>query len=100
MNCEYCNQPVKVNEMCRGCGAKADPPEWTRGYPFEHEGYIVWPLNHCGGYLLQFVIYLGMKQVGMIEKNIREISQMEGYGEGIDIFPDIFDEWISANAQA
>ena len=100
MKCEYCDREVQVNKYCRGCGWKAEPPEWERAEPFEYEGYIVWPLRHWLGDMIEFCFYRGRHLEGKHMVSREVIMCRPEYNEGADVFPEIFDEWrlsVAAN---
>ena len=94
MRCEYCGRhDALLKKPCLGCGRVAEEQEWTRAEPFEYKGYIVWPLRHYLMDMIEFCFYRGRYLEGKHLVSRERIQSHPGYHEGIDIFPQIFDEW-------
>lgn len=97
--CVYCGREGRIGTNCRGCGAKLEPPEWTRGEYFEHGGYIVWPIRHYLNDLVEFCFYRGRYLEGKYGVSREQVMNKPGWSEGVDIFPEIFEEWQKHRAQ-
>lgn len=93
MKCEYCGRGVKRNENCRGCGARAEPPEWERGEAFGYRDYVVWPLRNFLINAVDFYFYHGKHLEGIYRVYMMDIYDRPDYEEGCDIMDWVYEDW-------
>jgi hypothetical protein len=99
--CKYCGTDGE-GQFCESCSAEfveEVEEEYIKGEPFFYNGYIVWWIRELSSDFHKVYFYLGDRLVEVIEFSHGFLCQIDGYEEGISMWPFVWELFKAAHGE-